>query len=173
MQGALSDRCRARARISRRRTSAVLGTTSARSVISMRPAGAPPMVMSKKTTGVPMVVRVCRAHGGGKREPGSLAQRVGCAATRCARSRPIFGVDGNESVLAVAGFKEPALSCGLLLRRALLPSLVVYPPRRAATASGWLRARRRRAVARRPAAVDAARRVHRRPSRTRARCARD
>ena len=34
------------------RASAVLGTTSARSVISMRPAGAPPMVMSKKTTGV-------------------------------------------------------------------------------------------------------------------------
>ena len=43
-----------------------------------------------------MVVRVCRAHGGGKREPGSLAQRVGCAATRCARSRPIFGVDGTN-----------------------------------------------------------------------------
>ena len=37
------------------RASAVLGTTSARSVISMRPAGAPPMVMSKKTTGLDMV----------------------------------------------------------------------------------------------------------------------
>ena len=37
-------------------TSAVFGTTSARRVISMRPAGAPPMVISKKTTGVPMML---------------------------------------------------------------------------------------------------------------------
>eukprot|EP00967_Tisochrysis_lutea_P044909 scaffold54490_cov33-Tisochrysis_lutea.AAC.2 len=35
-------------------TSAVLGTTSARSVISIRPAGWPPIVMSKKTTGLLM-----------------------------------------------------------------------------------------------------------------------
>jgi hypothetical protein len=39
----------------RGRTSAVFGTMSSRRVISMRPAGAPPMVMSKKTIGVPMV----------------------------------------------------------------------------------------------------------------------
>ena len=34
---------------------AVLGVTSARRVISMRPAGSPPMVMSKKHTGLAMV----------------------------------------------------------------------------------------------------------------------
>jgi len=34
---------------------AVLGVTSARRVISMRPAGSPPMVMSKKQTGLAMV----------------------------------------------------------------------------------------------------------------------
>ena len=36
---------------SARKFSAVFGTTSARSVISMRPDGAPPIVMSKKTIG--------------------------------------------------------------------------------------------------------------------------
>ena len=38
-----------------RKFSAVLGTTSARSVISMRPAGWPPMDMSKKTCGIATV----------------------------------------------------------------------------------------------------------------------
>ena len=75
VQSALSRRNRGKARRSRRRTSAVLGTTSARSVISMRPAGAPPMVMSKKTIGVPMVVRVCGAHVGGRGWPTGEAAR--------------------------------------------------------------------------------------------------
>ena len=41
-----------------RRTSTVFEMTSAWSVISMRPAGAPPMVMSKKTTGLDILERV-------------------------------------------------------------------------------------------------------------------
>jgi len=51
-----------------RRTSAVFGTTSPRSVITMRPAGAPPMVMSKKTLEV-MVNELLeqRRTGGGAR----------------------------------------------------------------------------------------------------------
>ena len=38
------------------RLAALQGLTSARRVISMRPAAAPPMVMSKKTTGLDIVV---------------------------------------------------------------------------------------------------------------------
>jgi hypothetical protein len=39
-------------------TSAVLGTTSARNSISMRPLGEPPMEMSKKTTGFSVLMMV-------------------------------------------------------------------------------------------------------------------
>ena len=77
------------------RASAVLGTTSARSVISMRPAGAPPMVMSKKTTGV-LIFKSAHmisdngesgGRAGEKREPRSTIatptrcelRRAGCA----------------------------------------------------------------------------------------------
>ena len=49
-----------------RGTSAVFGTTSARRVISMRPAGTPPMLMSKITTGFSpvgaMEIDVLRVH---------------------------------------------------------------------------------------------------------------
>ena len=48
---------------SARKFSAVLGTTSARSVISMRPAGWPPIVMSKYTTGFDLRAR---ARGQGR-----------------------------------------------------------------------------------------------------------
>ena len=46
-------------------TSAVFGTTSARSVISIRPAGLPPMDMSKKTTGFAFAVHIARVSTDG------------------------------------------------------------------------------------------------------------
>ena len=49
---------------SARKFSAVLGTTSARSVISMRPAGEPPIVMSKKTCGSRRWLRAARGASG-------------------------------------------------------------------------------------------------------------
>ena len=66
----------------RAHTSAVLGTTSARSVISMRPAGAPPMVMSKNTMGLDIFV-VQRPVG----MRGSAAQGVAMGQVRAAANR--------------------------------------------------------------------------------------
>ena len=81
-------------RVARRRRrgrtfSAVIGTTSARSVISMRPAGWPPMVMSKKTTGFDMI-----GSGGGV----AGVSRSGHVTERVSRAfwRNRFGWGGSE-----------------------------------------------------------------------------
>ena len=65
---------------SARKFSAVLGTTSARSVISMRPAGWPPIVMSKYTTGFDLRARA-RADKAARRESVSRAREGGFASS--------------------------------------------------------------------------------------------
>ena len=78
----------------------------------------------------------------------------------------------HESVLAVAGFKESRLLCDLLFSAELRDLVGCLSSRRAATASGWVARspspRRRSPPRRRRRGATC-----RRPSRTRARCARE
>ena len=117
-----------------------------------------------------MVVRVCRAHAGGKREPGSLALR------RWLRAHALREADRFSALMAricpppLPG--SPALSLWpAVLRRALPRWLFILPPR-CNRASGWVARspspRRRSPPRRRRRGATC-----RRPSRTRARCARE